>query len=91
MSKKFFEKQKHDIDHWRSHDDEAQNQREHIAEIIIFFNVVFVLQCEFVEIMWECQTALQCYKVREQHQHIDIQWIDETKLQNVKKNMKQNR
>ena len=51
MSRKLFEKQKHDIDYRRSHDDKTQNQREHIAKFIIFFDVVSVLQREFVEIM----------------------------------------
>ena len=51
MSEKFFKKQKHDIDHRRSYDDKMQNQREHIAIFIAFFDVIFVLQREFIEIM----------------------------------------
>ena len=51
MSEKFSEKQKHDIDYRKSHDDEAQNQRKYIAKFIIFFDVVFVLQRELVKIM----------------------------------------
>ena len=51
MNKKLSEKQKHDINYRRSHDDETQNQREHIVKFIIFFDVVFILQRELVEIM----------------------------------------
>ena len=51
MNEEFFEKQKHDIDYWKSHDDEMQNQRKHIAKFIILFDVVFILQREFAEIM----------------------------------------
>ena len=61
MSKKFSKKQKHNIDYKELHDDETQNQRKHIAKIIIFFDIVFVLQCEFIEIMQEYQIALQYY------------------------------
>ena len=43
MNEKFFEKQKYDIDHRKLHDDETQNQREHIAKFIIFLDVIFVL------------------------------------------------
>ena len=67
MNKKLFEKQKHDIDHWRLHNDEAQNQREHIVKVIDFFDVVFVLQREFTEIIQKCQIAFQCYWICEQH------------------------
>ena len=51
MNEEFFEEQKHDINYRKLHDDETQNQRKHIAKFIIFFNVVFILQCEFVKIM----------------------------------------
>ena len=51
MNEEFSEKQKHDIDYQKSHNDETQNQRKHIAKFIIFFNVVFVLQREFIKIM----------------------------------------
>ena len=51
MNEELFEKQKHDIDYRKSHDDEAQNQRKHIAKFIFFLDVVSVLQREFVEIM----------------------------------------
>ena len=51
MNKKLFEKQKHDINYRKSHNDETQNQRKHIAEFIIFFNVIFILQREFVNFM----------------------------------------
>ena len=43
MNEKLFEKQKHDIDYQKSHDDETQNQRKHITKFIIFFDVVFIL------------------------------------------------
>ena len=36
MSEKLSEKQKYNIDCRKSHDDETQNQREHIAKLIIF-------------------------------------------------------
>ena len=55
MNEKLSEEQKHDIDYWKSYDDEAQNQRKHIARFIIFFDAVSVLQRESVKIMWECQ------------------------------------
>ena len=58
MNKNFSEKQKHNIDYKKSHNDETQSQREHITKIIIFFNVVFILQRKSVEIMQECQIAL---------------------------------
>ena len=51
MSEKLSEKQKHDINYRKSYDNETQNQRKHIAEFIIFFNVISVLQREFVKIM----------------------------------------
>ena len=51
MNEKFSEKQKHNINYRKSHDDEAQSQRKHIVKFIIFFDVVFVLQREFIEIM----------------------------------------
>ena len=51
MSEKFSEEQKHDINYRKSYNDEAQNQRKHIIKFIIFLNVVFVLQREFVKIM----------------------------------------
>ena len=44
MNKRFFEKQKHDIDYRRTYNDETQNQRTYIIKLIIFSNVVFVLQ-----------------------------------------------
>ena len=51
MNEKFSKKSKHDINYRRSYDDETQNQRKHIAKFIIFFDVVSVLQREFVKIM----------------------------------------
>ena len=90
MNEKLFEEQKHDINYWKSHNDETQNQRKHIAKFIIFFDVVFVLQREFVEIMWKCQITFQCHWICERHQHINVQRIDRTKLRNVKKNIKKN-
>ena len=51
MSEKLFKKQKHDIDYQKLYNDETQNQRKHIAKLIILFDVIFVLQREFVEIM----------------------------------------
>ena len=51
MNKELFKKQKHNINHRKLHDDEMQNQREHIAKFIVLFNVVSVLQRESVEIM----------------------------------------
>ena len=51
MNEKLSEKQKHDIDYRKSYNDKTQNQRKHITKFIIFFNVVFVLQREFVKIM----------------------------------------
>ena len=44
MNEKFSEKQKHDID-------KTQNQRKHIIKFITFFDVVFVLQRKFIEII----------------------------------------
>ena len=67
MNEEFSEKQKHDIDYRRLHDNETQNQRKHIAKFIIFFNVVSVLQHELVEIMRECQITFQCHWIREQY------------------------
>ena len=61
MSEKLFKKQKYNINYEKSYDDEAQNQREHIAKIIIFFDIIFVLQYKFVEIIRECKIAFQCY------------------------------
>ena len=43
INKRLSEKQKHDIDYKKSYDDKTQNQHKHIAEIIVFFDVVFVL------------------------------------------------
>ena len=51
MGEELSEEQKHDIDYRKLHDGEAQNQRKHIAKLIIFFDVVSVLQREFAEIM----------------------------------------
>ena len=51
MNEEFSEEQKHDIDYRRSHDDGAQDQRKHITKLIIFFNVVSVLQRESAKIM----------------------------------------
>ena len=51
MNEELSEKQKHDIDYRKSHNDETQNQRKHIAEFITFLNAVSVLQREFVKIM----------------------------------------
>ena len=51
MNEKLSEKQKHNINYQKSHDDETQNQRKHIIKFIIFLDVVSVLQREFVEIM----------------------------------------
>ena len=53
MNKKLFEKQKYNINRRILHDDETQNQRKHIAKFIIFFNIISVLQREFIEIMRE--------------------------------------
>ena len=61
MNKRFSEKQKYDINYQKSYDDEAQNQREYIAKLIVFFNVIFVLQRELVKIMRKCQITFQCY------------------------------
>ena len=49
MSERFSEKQKHYIDHQKIHADETSNQREHIAKFFIFFDIIFILQCEFIE------------------------------------------
>ena len=43
MNEKFFEKQKHHIDHREVHADETLNQREHIAKFFTFFNIISVL------------------------------------------------
>ena len=51
MNEKLSKKQKHDIDYRKSYNDEMQSQRKHIAKFIILFDVVFVLQREFVEII----------------------------------------
>ena len=51
MNEELFEKQKHNIDHQKSHDGEAQNQRKHNARFIILFDVVSILQRRLVEIM----------------------------------------
>ena len=61
MNEKFFERKKYNVDCRRSYDNETQNQCEYIAKLIDSFNVVFVLQREFVEIMRECQITLQYY------------------------------
>ena len=88
MSEELFEEQKYDINYWRSRDDEAQSQRKHIAEFIIFFDVVFILQRRSAEIMWECQIMFQCHWIRERYQYINVQRIDKTKLRDVKKDIK---
>ena len=49
MNERFSEKQKYYINHREIHADETSNQREHIAELFIFFDIIFVLQCEFIE------------------------------------------
>ena len=51
MNEELSEKQKHDIDYQKLHDDGTQSQRKHITKFIIFFDVVFVLQREFIKIM----------------------------------------
>ena len=51
MNKNFFEKQKHDINYRKSHDNKTQNQRKYITKFIILFNIVFILQREFVKII----------------------------------------
>ena len=51
MNEEFSEKQKHDINYRRLHDEKMQNQHKHIVKLIIFFDVIFVLQRESVEIM----------------------------------------
>ena len=55
MNERFFKKQKYNIDRRKLHDDETKNQHKHIAKFIVFFNVVFILQRKFVEIMREYQ------------------------------------
>ena len=55
MNEKLSKKQKYNIDRRRSHDDETQNQREHIAKLIVFFNVIFILQRESIKIMRKYQ------------------------------------
>ena len=67
MNEEFSEEQKHDIDYWRLYDNEMQNQRKHIAEFIILFDVVFILQYKFAEIIWKCQITSQYYWIRERH------------------------
>ena len=91
MNEKLFKKQKHNIDYQKSHDDEVQNQRKHIAEFIILFDILSVLQCESAEIMWECQIMSQCHWIREQYQYINVQRIDKTKLRDVRKDIKKSR
>ena len=49
MNEKLFEKQKYYINHRKIHADETLNQREHIAKFFTFFDIIFVLQCEFIE------------------------------------------
>ena len=49
MSEKFSEKQKYYINHREIHANETLNQREHIVKFFIFFDIIFVLQCEFIE------------------------------------------
>ena len=51
MNKELFEEQKHNIIYRRLYDDKTQNQCEHIVKLIIFFNVVFVLQRKSVKII----------------------------------------
>ena len=43
MNERFSKKQKYNINCRKSHDNGAQNQREHIAKFIAFLNVVSVL------------------------------------------------
>ena len=49
MNEKFSEKQKHHIDHRKIHTSKTSNQREHIAELFILFDIISVLQCESTE------------------------------------------
>ena len=51
MNKRFFEKQKYNVNYRKTHDNKTQNQREHIAKSIVFFDIIFVLQREFIEII----------------------------------------
>ena len=51
MNEELSEEQKHDIDYRKSYNDKTQNQRKHIAKFIIFFDIVFVLQREFIKII----------------------------------------
>ena len=49
MNEKFSEKQKHHINHREIYADETLNQREYIAKLFSFFDIIFILQCEFIE------------------------------------------
>ena len=49
MNEKFSEEQKHHINHRKIYAGGTLNQREHITEFFILFDIIFVLQCEFIE------------------------------------------
>ena len=49
MNERFSEKQKYYIDHRKINANETSGQREHIAKFFIFFDIIFILQCEFIE------------------------------------------
>ena len=62
MSEEFFEEQKYYIDHRKIHANETSNQCEHIAKFFILFDIIFVLQCEFIEDVREYQITSQRHK-----------------------------
>ena len=49
MNEKLSKKQKHHINHQEIHANKTLNQGKHIAKLFIFFDIIFVLQCEFIE------------------------------------------
>ena len=49
MNERFFKEQKYYIDYRKIHISGKSSQREHITKFFTFFNIIFVLQCEFIE------------------------------------------
>ena len=49
MNERFFKKQKYYINYRKVHAGETSSQREYIVKFFIFFDILFVLQCEFIK------------------------------------------
>ena len=49
MNEKFSEKQKDYINHRKIYANKTSSQRKHIAKFFIFFDIIFILQREFIE------------------------------------------